>query len=130
MTTAIPEFVLVLTTLPTDLDGATAFARQLVEERLAACVNVLGEMRSIYTWQGRVEDEPERQIVVKTTRGRLEALWGRVQQLHPYEVPEFLVLPIVDGSAAYLRWVTQSTAPEGAPEGSEHDTDGEVEPDR
>jgi len=114
---ALSEFVLVLTTLPPDLAGATAFARTLVEERLAACVNVLGEMRSVYTWQGRVEDEAERQILVKTTRDRLEALWARVQELHPYEVPEFLVVPIVDGSAAYLRWVRDATAPPEAPEG-------------
>lgn len=119
LTPTVSDFVLVLTTVPTDLEGALAFARTLVAERLAACVNVLAEMRSVYRWEGQVEDEPERQILVKTTRERLEALWARVQQLHSYEVPEFLVVPIVDGSAAYLRWVKESTSTaEDSPEGS------------
>ena len=107
-----PEFVLVLTTLPADPDTAVAFARTLVEERLAACVNVSGEMQSIYAWEDIVEEEDERQIVIKTTRDRLEGLWERVRELHSYEVPEFLVIPIVDGSEAYLHWMKQSTATE------------------
>jgi periplasmic divalent cation tolerance protein len=102
------EYVMVLTTLPTDADGA-AFARRLVEERLAACVNLLAPMESIYTWDGNIETEAERQLVIKTSRERVVALWERVRELHPYDVPEFLVLPIVDGSDAYLRWVAEST---------------------
>jgi len=102
------EYVMVLTTLPTDADGA-AFARRLVEERLAACVNLLAPMESIYTWDGNIETESERQLVIKTSRERVVALWERVRELHPYDVPEFLVLPIVDGSDAYLRWVAEST---------------------
>ncbi len=107
MTTS--EFVIVLTTLPASPDQSAAFARSLVEERLAACVNVMGEMQSIYVWEGHVEDEPEQQILIKTTRERLEALWTRVRELHSYEVPEFLVLPIIDGSEAYLHWMKQWT---------------------
>jgi periplasmic divalent cation tolerance protein len=106
------DYVIVLTTLPADADNAATFARTLVEERLAACVNIQAEMQSIYAWEGAVEDEPERQIVIKTTRARLEALWDRVRELHSYEVPEFLVIPVVDGSDAYLRWMTDSTSPE------------------
>jgi len=102
------EYVMVLTTLPADADG-TAFARSLVEERLAACVNVLAPMESVYTWDGNIETESERQLVIKTTRERVVALWDRVRELHPYDVPEFLVLPIVDGNDAYLRWVADST---------------------
>jgi periplasmic divalent cation tolerance protein len=102
------EYVLVLTTLPTDADGA-AFARTLVEEHLAACVNLLAPMESIYRWDGNIETEAERQLVIKTTRERVAALWDRVRELHPYDVPEFLVLPIVDGNDAYLRWVGEST---------------------
>ena len=102
------EYVMVLTTLPADADG-TAFARSLVEERLAACVNVLAPMESVYTWDGNIETESERQLVIKTTRERVVALWDRVRELHPYDVPEFLVLPIVDGNDAYLRWVAEST---------------------
>lgn len=105
-----PEFVIVLTTLPADPDQAAAFARTLVEERLAACVNVMGEMQSVYVWEGHVEDEAEQQILIKTTRERLVALWERVRELHSYEVPEFLVVPIVDGSEAYLHWIKQWTA--------------------
>lgn len=101
-------YVLVLTTLPSNFEART-FARPLVEERLAACVNILPEMRSVYRWQGKVEDEPERQVFIKTTRNRLVALWERVRALHPYDVPEFVVLPIVEGNDVYLRWIADST---------------------
>ena len=102
------EYVMVLTTLPADADGV-AFARDLVEERLTACVNVLAPMESVYTWDDNIETESERQIVIKTTRERVVALWDRVRERHPYDVPEFVVLPIVDGNDAYLRWVAEST---------------------
>lgn len=102
------EYVVVLTTLPPDAD-AQGFARALVEERLAACVNVLPPMESIYRWDATVEQESERQVIIKTSRERVPALWDRVRELHPYDVPEFLVLPIVDGSDAYLRWVAEGT---------------------
>jgi periplasmic divalent cation tolerance protein len=98
-----------MTTLPADADAA-AFARALVEARLAACVNLLAPMESVYRWQGQVEHEPERQLVLKTSRTRVNALWERVRELHPYEVPEFIVLPIVDGNDVYLRWIADSTA--------------------
>jgi periplasmic divalent cation tolerance protein len=102
------EYVVVLTTLPSDADGRS-FARALVDERLAACVNLLAPMESVYRWEGKVETETERQVIVKTSRERLAALWDRVRELHPYEVPEFLVLPIADGNEAYLRWIGEST---------------------
>jgi periplasmic divalent cation tolerance protein len=98
----------VLTTLPADADAA-GFAQALVEARLAACVNLLPAMESIYRWKGRVERDAERQLLIKTSRDRIPALWERIRGLHPYEVPEFLVLPIVDGNDAYLRWVGEST---------------------
>ena len=101
------EHVLILTTLPAGADAAE-FGRALVDARLAACVNLLAPMESVYRWQGRVEREPERQLLIKTARDRVPALWDRVRQLHPYEVPEFIVLPIVDGSAAYLKWIGES----------------------
>jgi periplasmic divalent cation tolerance protein len=102
------EYVVVMTTLPADAD-APAFGRALVNERLAACVNLLAPMESVYRWEGQVEQEAERQLIIKTSRERLAALWDRVRELHPYEVPEFLVLQIVDGNEAYLRWVGEST---------------------
>ena len=94
--------------------GRTANCREmasiLVNERLAACVNVLAEMESIYRWKGQVESDYERQLVMKTTAERVPALRDRVLELHDYEVPEFIVTPIVGGSDAYLDWIRQSTA--------------------
>lgn len=104
-----PEYVIVLTTLPADSD-AVAFGRTLVEGRFAACVNLLPPMRSLYRWEGQVEQDTEQQVIVKTSRERVAALWDRIRELHPYEVPEFVVLPITDGSDAYLRWLGESTA--------------------
>jgi periplasmic divalent cation tolerance protein len=103
------EYVMVLTTLPADADGP-AFARALVAAQLAACVNLLAPMDSIYRWDGDIEHEVERQVVIKTSRDRVAPLWDRVRELHPYDVPEFLVLPIVDGNDAYLRWIADSTS--------------------
>jgi periplasmic divalent cation tolerance protein len=103
-----PEYVVVLITLPSEAD-AQVFARALVEARLAACVNLLPPMDSVYRWEGRVEVAAERQAVIKTRKGCLPALWERVVQLHPYDVPEFLVLPVIEGSEAYLRWIGEST---------------------
>jgi periplasmic divalent cation tolerance protein len=102
------DYVIVMTTLPADADAAT-FAHALVEARLAACVNQLPVMESVYRWEGQVERERERQLVIKTSRARVVALWERVREMHPYDVPEFIVLPIVDGNEAYLRWVGEST---------------------
>jgi len=99
--------VLVLTTLGADADAA-AFARSLVDERLAACVNILPAVTSVYRWQGTVEQDREQLLVVKTTTDRLAALEARVRQLHPYDLPEFLVIPASGGSAAYLAWVSES----------------------
>lgn len=103
-----PEYVIVLTTLPPSHDAA-AFARALVEERLAACVNIQAEMESVYRWQGRIEQDRERQVVIKTRAARIDALLGRVEELHPYDVPELLVIPILAGSERYLSWVSVAT---------------------
>jgi periplasmic divalent cation tolerance protein len=99
-----PEYVIVLTTLPAGAEN-DAFGRTLVEERLAACVNLLPPMESVYRWEGQVERDTERQLVIKTARDRVAALWDRIRELHPYETPEFVVLTISDGSEAYLRWI-------------------------
>lgn len=104
------DYVIALTTLPAEAD-AHAFASSIVEERLAACVNVLAEMLSIYRWQGKVERAAERQVIIKTTGARVAALRARLRQLHPYDVPEFVVLPILDGDGDYLKWVRDSTVP-------------------
>ena len=102
------DYVIVMTTLPADADSTT-FAQTLVEARLAACVNLLPVMESVYRWEGKIDQERERQLVIKTSRLSLGALWDRVRELHPYDIPEFIVLPIVDGNDAYLRWVGEST---------------------
>lgn len=96
--------VVVLTTVPPDFE-VEPLARRLLEARLAACVNVLPRMRSIYRWQGRVETADEHLLVVKTRRDRVHELEAALVAAHPYEVPEFLVLPVVGGAAAYLAWV-------------------------
>lgn len=102
------DYVIALTTLPADAD-AGEFGRTLVDERLAACVNLLPVMESVYRWEGKIEFEAERQLVIKTSRDRVADLWDRVRELHPYEVPEFIVIPIIDGNEAYLRWIGDST---------------------
>jgi periplasmic divalent cation tolerance protein len=103
------EIVLVLTTAP-DNDRAETWARLLVEERLAACVNIHGPMISFYRWKGRVERDEERQIVIKTIRERVPELQARLLALHSYELPEFVVLEITGGSDAYLKWVADQAA--------------------
>ena len=106
------QFVLVLTTFPADQD-AEPLARALVDARLAACVNVLPPMRSIYTWKGATEDANERQLLIKTTTHRVKELETKLKELHPYEVPEFLVIAIREGSGDYLSWVAESTTGRG-----------------
>ena len=108
MTMDDTDYVIVMTTMPADADS-TAFAQTLVEARLAACVNVLAPMESVYRWEGKVDQERERQLIIKTSRSRLAALWERIRDLHPYDVPEFIVVPVVEGNDAYLRWVGEST---------------------
>jgi periplasmic divalent cation tolerance protein len=115
------ENVIVLTTWPADAD-AEAFARTIVEERLAACVNLSAPLTSLYRWQGTIEQAAERQITIKTTRARVEALKVRLHELHSYEVPELIVLPIAAGSEAYLTWISDSTA--AAPEAPEKKRSG------
>ena len=107
MSSSDPGVILVLTTIAAEADGA-ALARTLVEERLAACVNLLPAMTSVYRWKGRVEQDREQQVVIKTTRERLGALEARIRELHSHELPEFLVIAADEGSAAYLAWVGES----------------------
>jgi periplasmic divalent cation tolerance protein len=101
------ELILILTTMPDD-NRADALARTLVDERLAACVNVHAPMMSTYRWKGAVERDTERQIVIKTALGRRAALEARLRELHPYELPEFVVLDAT-ASDAYAAWVSGET---------------------
>ena len=105
MSSSTERIVIVLTTLGADAD-AGALARALVDERLAACVNILAPMTSVYRWKGAVEQEAERQLLMKTTADRVPALERRLRELHPYELPEFVVLDAA-ASQAYGRWVDE-----------------------
>ncbi len=101
------EALLVLSTFP---DAATArrIARQLVENKCAACANLLPPVESIYWWEGKVETGNETLVLFKTTTGRYEALETSLRQLHPYDVPEIIALPVAQGLPEYLRWVSEN----------------------
>ena len=102
------EPVVVLCTAP-DEQTAARLARGLVEARLAACVNVITGVRSFYRWQGKVEDDAEVQMLIKSRRGRAAELEAFLSREHPHDVPEILFLPIDDGSAPYLEWLHKQT---------------------
>jgi len=102
------EYITVFITAPNE-EEASKISRTIVEERLAACVNIIRSVRSIYRWQGRVEDESEVLMVVKTKRTLFDRLQKRVKELHSYEVPEIIGLPVVEGSKDYLDWLGQET---------------------
>jgi periplasmic divalent cation tolerance protein len=95
-------------TMP-DKDGATALARTLVGEGLAACVNVVPGVRSIYQWEGRLQEDDEVLCLIKTRPAVFERARERILALHPYEVPEILAFGVDDGSPAYLDWLQKST---------------------
>ncbi len=109
MVAADPELRVVLVTAPSG-DVADAIAHALVGERLAACVNVVPGVRSIYRWEGSIEASAELLLVVKTRADRTAELAARVRELHPYELPEVLELPVVGGAAAYLDWVEKESS--------------------
>ncbi len=105
------QVLLVLTNLP-DRDSAERVAAALIGERAAACVNILGECRSVYRWQGRTESATEIPMLIKTTQaayGRLETL---IRAHHPYELPEIIAVPVSAGLTDYLQWVAQETTPQ------------------
>jgi periplasmic divalent cation tolerance protein len=104
------QFVVILVTVPDD-KIAGQLAHALVEERLAACVNVLPAVRSIYAWKGEICNEGELLCLLKTRRALFDAVRERVLDLHPYEVPEVIALPLVEGSATYLQWLHDTTLP-------------------
>ena len=98
---------IVLTTAGSQ-EEARKIAHGLVERRLAACVNILGPMESVYRWQGKVETTPEFLLVIKTTAVAFARVRDAIQELHSYDVPECVMLDIEDGSEAYLRWLSES----------------------
>lgn len=101
------EALVVLCTCP-DEAVARRLSGSLVENRLAACVNILPEIRSIYRWQGEVQEDGEAMMIIKTTRDVYPALEARLLEEHPYDVPEAIALPIEGGSRDYLDWIAKS----------------------
>lgn len=106
----MPATVLLCYCTCPDAASAQALARALVDERLAACVNRVPGVRSTYRWQGEVIDDGEELLLIKTTAERLPALKARLPQLHPYEVPELVAVPVADGHDTYLDWVRAQIA--------------------
>ena len=101
------DILLILTTWPT-LELARTSVQTLVEEKCAACGNIVGGLESIYRWEGKVEKSAEVLVIFKTTRGAYYHLESRIRQLHPYAVPEILGFPVGAGLATYLQWVGES----------------------
>ena len=93
-----------------DMETAERIGRALVEERLAASANAVPGVRSVYRWRGAVREASEAFLVVKTASARVAALAARVRDLHPYELPAVVALPVVDGSAAYLDWIVAESS--------------------
>ncbi len=104
-----PDTLLVLTNLP-DGDSARALAAALVEQRLAACVNILAPCTSVYRWQSELETAAEVPLLIKTTPARYAALEAAIRAHHPYELPEIVSVPVTQGLSAYIDWVAAETA--------------------
>lgn len=106
------QFIIVLITTPSKEVGEQV-AKSLVESKLAACVNILAPIHSIYTWEGEITQDEEVLLIVKSRADIFEReLIPNVQGVHPYEVPEIIALPIIKGSADYLNWMTEVTRPD------------------
>ena len=103
------DVIVVLVTVRDEQEGA-ALATALVQEKLAACGNLVGPIRSIYRWQDAVQDEREHLLLLKARRADLDGLERRVRELHSYDVPEVVALSVAGGSAAYLAWVGEATS--------------------
>jgi periplasmic divalent cation tolerance protein len=103
-----PESIVVLVTCGSE-EEALKIARSLVEERLAACINLVSPVRSIYRWEGKIWDEKEWILIIKTQKLRFEELEKKVKSLHSYSVPEIIGLPVVEGSSSYLKWIEEMT---------------------
>ncbi|ACQ94409.1 CutA1 divalent ion tolerance protein [Tolumonas auensis DSM 9187] len=104
------DAIVVLCTCP-DNTCARALAQTLLNEKLAACVNLIPQVTSLYCWQGKMEESQEVLLVIKSRRTLFGVLQQRIQTLHPYEVPEILAMPVLNGSPAYLQWLQEQTTP-------------------
>jgi periplasmic divalent cation tolerance protein len=104
----MPECIVVFVTCGSE-EEALKIAHSLVEERVAACVNLISPVRSIYRWEGKIWDEKEWILIIKTQKESFEELERKVKSLHSYSVPEIIGLPIVEGSSSYLQWLLEET---------------------
>ena len=104
------ETVVAITTLPADFDAAP-LAQELVGAGLAACINIIPGVISIYTWKGVPQVDKEQQLIIKTTDDLTTALWEAIRTRHPHDVPEFIVVPVVGGSEDYIQWIEESVGP-------------------
>jgi len=109
----VEQPVIVLVTVPSQKEGER-IGRMLVESRLAACVNLIPHLLSIYRWEGKIQEEGEFLLMIKTTADRFAELREKVKRIHSYEVPEVLALPVLDGNTDYMEWVYRETRPESA----------------
>jgi periplasmic divalent cation tolerance protein len=101
--------ILIFTNVPDEATAQT-IAQRLVEDRLAACVNILPEVHSVYRWQGQIEQAPEITLIIKTLQSRYDEVEAAIYTLHPYDVPEVIAVPIDQGLPAYLNWIATETA--------------------
>jgi uncharacterized protein involved in tolerance to divalent cations/ADP-ribose pyrophosphatase YjhB (NUDIX family) len=104
------EFIVVYVTAGS-AEEADRLARSLVDERLAACVNRIKSVQSVYRWKGKVEESEEELLIIKTSRDRFAVLEKRVRELHSYSVPEVIALPVIEGSSGYLKWLKEQVTP-------------------
>ncbi|PTR06547.1 divalent cation tolerance protein [Nitrosospira sp. Nsp5] len=102
------EFILIITHLP-DKERAMALAHRLIEERLAACVNVMADCTSVYRWQGKNETASEVPVLIKTLAQHYARLEQLIMSMHPYELPEIIAVPVTNGLPAYLKWIADET---------------------
>jgi periplasmic divalent cation tolerance protein len=113
--------IVVLSTCASE-EEAGRLANLLLERRLAACVNILPSVKSVYRWKGEIESAPECLLIIKSARAQFDALRAALESAHSYELPEALALPVIDGSPAYLEWLAGSLQ-------AEAESDGRAEPD-
>lgn len=102
------DYQLIMTTMP-DIELAEKLAEELLESKLAACINILPPMLSVYRWQGKLEKGQEHQLMIKTRTACCEAVINMIQSTHPYELPEIITIPIISGLPAYLNWIHECT---------------------
>jgi periplasmic divalent cation tolerance protein len=103
------SYLTILCTCP-DQESADKLAATLVEEHMAACVNIIPGITSVYRWKDRLEKDQELLLVIKTSTRAYKALEKRIQELHPYELPEIIAVPIIEGAPAYLEWLGRMTS--------------------